>query len=136
MSVIRCKFIHWNQNKISVFDINMWNMKFQSVDDFIIIKQNVKIQSTRSPADNSFSVCSCFKFMKPVKKFFRCEKSTEFEGSVKKIILFHSTVWFCYQIFGNCLYSTVFVPEYRHQHISFCHQDLSQKRYRLYASFL
>ena len=43
MAVIWSNLIHWLENKISILHINVWNMQIWSIDDLIVIKQNIKI---------------------------------------------------------------------------------------------
>ena len=95
MSVIRSNLIHWLQDKITIFHINMWNMKIRSVYDLIIIEQNIQIKSTRSLVNDTFSVCGRLQFVKTVQKFFRREQRTEFQNTIQKFILFHTTIRFC-----------------------------------------
>ena len=77
MAVIWSNLIHRLENKISILHINVWNMQIWSIDDLIVIKQNIKIEGTRSPVDQTFTVGFCFQFMKSVKQFFRSQKSAE-----------------------------------------------------------
>ena len=77
MAVIWSNLIHRFQNKISILHINVWNMQIRSIDDLVVIKQNIKIEGTRSPVDQTFTVGFRFQFMKSVKQFFRSQKSAE-----------------------------------------------------------
>lgn len=44
MTVVWCDLIHRFQHKITVLHVDMRNVKIRSVDDLIVIKENVKIQ--------------------------------------------------------------------------------------------
>ena len=46
----------------------MRNMEIRCINDFIIIKQNIKIEGTRPPVDDTFSVGCRFQFMKTVEQ--------------------------------------------------------------------
>ena len=43
MTVVWCDLIHRFQHKITVLHVDMRNVKIRSVDDLIVIKENVKI---------------------------------------------------------------------------------------------
>ena len=56
MTVIWSNLIHRLENKITILHINMWNMQIRSIDDLIVIKQNIKIEGARSPVDQTVTV--------------------------------------------------------------------------------
>ena len=101
MTVVWCDLIHRFQHKITVLHVDMRNVKIRSVDDLIVIKENVQIQGTWPPVDQAFAVGFCLQFMKSVEQFFRSQECTESQDSIQKFILFYTTVRLCDQIFGH-----------------------------------
>ena len=99
MTVIWCNFIQRFQHKITVFHINMRNMEIRCIDDFIVIKQNIQIEGTRPPVDDTLSVGCRFQFMKTVKQLFRSQKRAETKYTIEELILFYTSIWLCDKIF-------------------------------------
>ena len=77
----------------------MRNMDIRCINDFIIIKQNIQIEGTRPPVDDTFSVGCRFQFMKTVEQLFRSQKRAETEHTIEKFILFYTSIGFCDKIF-------------------------------------
>ena len=91
MTVVWCDLIHRFQHKITVLHVDMRNVKIRSVDDLIVIKENVKIQYV-APSGSGVRGWLLLQFMKSVEQFFRSQECTESQDSIQKFILFYTTV--------------------------------------------
>ena len=76
---------------------------------FIIIQENIQIQSPRSPVDQTFAVCQLLHAMQLIQKLLRIQKRPELQTGIQKIILLHTAVRLCNQVGRHFFYLAAFI---------------------------
>jgi len=87
MPEIRVEFEEGNENEEALGDKGMWNDEFGSLDDFLVVEEDININEPRTPLRSRLTTHARFNIFNGVEEFLRREGCGDFNDAVQEPVL-------------------------------------------------